>query len=78
MNTRKLKSVRVEKNHTQKSLARAVGMSEKTYNRKELGIIDFTRSEMLNISNILGLNIEMVNEIFFENKLTKRIREYTA
>lgn len=78
MNTQKLKAIRIEKNHTQKTLAKAAGMSEKTYNRKELGIIDFTGSEILRLSEILDLSIEMVNEIFFENKLTKRISENTA
>ena len=78
MNTNKLKAVRIEKGHTQKSLARIIGMSEKTYNRKELGLIEFTGKEILIISNTLNLTMDMVNEIFFENKLTKCISENTA
>lgn len=58
---------------TQQKLAKEAKMSTKTYNRKELGIIPFTGEEIINVSKILSLDINLVNEIFFDNKLTECI-----
>lgn len=71
----KLKGKRVMKGYTQKALAEKMHMSEKTYNRKELGLIEFNRSEILSLVEILNLNVFEVDEIFFDNKLTKCIRD---
>lgn len=78
MDIRKLKAIRVENGYTQAQLAERLGISAKTYNRKELGIIEFTQNELLNLSTELKLTLNLVNEIFFENKLTKCTREYSA
>lgn len=73
MNTNKLKSLRVLNGFTQEKVAERAKMSTKTYNRKELGIIPFTDEEILCLSVILNLDINLVNEIFFDNQLTKCI-----
>lgn len=70
MNVNKLKGARVGKGLTQKQLALMLGMTEKTYNRKELGLADFARGEILRIAELLDLSLQDVNVIFFGNKLT--------
>lgn len=72
MNCQLLKGARVAKGHTQTSLSQKIGMTPKTYNRKELGIRYFTHEEVFKISQILGLTLDEVNNIFFDNKLTNR------
>ncbi|MDF2595674.1 MAG: hypothetical protein K0R69_2015 [Clostridia bacterium] len=72
MNSGKLSNIRKGKKITQVTLAKRMGMSTKTYNRKELGLIDFTRHEIESISKELSLTIEDVNEIFFNNNITNR------
>ncbi|MDF2545796.1 MAG: family transcriptional regulator [Anaerosolibacter sp.] len=78
MNPNKLKGMRIEKGYTQEELAAKMGISLKTYNRKELGMIEFSRKEISNLAEELNLSIDKVNEIFFDNKLTKRISEQIA
>lgn len=70
MKTLKLKSIRVGKGYIQSKLAKEMGTSENTYNRKELGMIAFTIEEVKKISEILDLDIDQVNDIFFDNQLT--------
>jgi transcriptional regulator with XRE-family HTH domain len=72
LNSGKLSNIRKGKKITQVTLAKRMGMSTKTYNRKELGLIDFTRHEIESISKELSLTIEDVNEIFFNNNITNR------
>lgn len=69
MNTKKLKSLRVLNGLTQEELAKMSKMSRKTYNRKELGLIPFTNEEILTLSTILNLDINLVNEIFLTTSL---------
>ena len=73
MNTNKLKSLRVLDGFTQEKLAKKADISTKTYNRKELGIVPFTNMEVLKLSKILRLDLNTVNEIFFDNLLTNSI-----
>jgi DNA-binding XRE family transcriptional regulator len=70
MDTLKLKGVRVKCGYTQEQLAQEIGITAKTYNRKELGITEFSRDEILIIIEKLFLDIHMVNEIFFGNQIT--------
>jgi DNA-binding XRE family transcriptional regulator len=72
MNSIKLSSARKNLGYTQEALAKGVGLSTKSYNRKELGLIEFSRKEIMNISEKLNFGIEEVNDIFFDNKITKR------
>lgn len=73
MNTNKLKGLRVSKGYTQKGMAKELEMAIKTYNRKETGIVEFNRNEIFKLSEVLGLTLGEVNEVFFENKLTNRL-----
>lgn len=73
MDSNKLKGIRVSKGYTQEEISIKLGMAIRTYNRKELGAVEFNRIEILRIAEILELTIESVNEIFFENKLTDRL-----
>lgn len=70
LNSRKLKSKRVEKGINQTLIAKSLGITVKTYSFKENARSEFTRSEIYEISNILGLNIHELNEIFFNNEIT--------
>lgn len=72
MNTDELRSKRIKHALTQKEIAEKLGMSTKSYNRKELGVIDFSREEIKNISNVLDLTKMEIIEIFFEDIITKR------
>ena len=50
---------------TQKSLAKSVGKSEATINRKLCGAREFTQSEMFKILEIIGEPVERVSFYFF-------------
>lgn len=73
MDSNKLKGLRVEKRYTQEQISIKLGMATKTYNRKELGIVEFTRDEIQKLADTLDMSMQMVNEIFFQNKLTNRL-----
>ncbi|MDI3478546.1 MAG: hypothetical protein PWQ59_2071 [Thermoanaerobacterium sp.] len=78
MNLLKLRGMRITKGYTQEKLAKMIGISAKTYNRKELGVIDFNLQEITTIVDLFGLNLDEVNEIFFDNKITNRISNCQA
>ena len=69
MNLQLLKSKRVLNRYTQESIAEKIGISTKTYNRKELGIKPFTINEVVLLTILLELNLAEVNQIFFDNNL---------
>lgn len=69
MNSDLLKSKRVYKGFTQKDIAQKMGVSEKTYNQKELGKATFTINEVIVMTILLELNLNEINAIFFENNL---------
>jgi DNA-binding XRE family transcriptional regulator len=71
----KLKGARVAKGYTQELIAKKIGITTKTYCRKEQGHVSFTPEEIIKISNLLELTIEQVNEIFFDNKLTEWLKK---
>lgn len=64
-----LKSKRALNGFTQESMAKEIGISTKTYNRKELKISEFTISEVINISKLLKLSPKDINLIFFNGNL---------
>jgi DNA-binding XRE family transcriptional regulator len=64
MDLKKLKGIRVEKGHTQDTLARKLGVTAKTYNRKEQGIIEFNRRELSLIIKELEINDDDAMQIF--------------
>ncbi len=69
MDYMKLKGIRVSKGYTQEVLAEELGISTKTYNRKELGIIEFNRKEIAQLIEILDLSDSEVFNIFFTPEL---------
>lgn len=77
MGANKLKVARVAKNMTQEDVARLLGITLATYNRKELGNVDFKRREVLSLSKVLNLSLKDVNNIFFNGELTERISDQT-
>ena len=70
MNLMELKIARIRKEFTQKELAEKLGMAEVSYNRKEQGIREFSRDEIEKLALLLSLDMDKVNEIFFNGKLT--------
>ncbi|APM40517.1 transcriptional regulator [Clostridium kluyveri] len=75
----KLKGLRVENNLKQSDIARKIGISESTYNRKENGYADFSESEMYKISKIFKKDPAFIffNNIFFDDKVAKQITKET-
>ncbi|WP_065580945.1 helix-turn-helix transcriptional regulator [Staphylococcus hominis] len=55
-------------NKTQKDIAKLLNISEQTYRKKEKGITEFNKKEMLMIKNLLsekGLKNISIEDIFF-------------
>ncbi|GKX27821.1 hypothetical protein SH1V18_03010 [Vallitalea longa] len=73
MNTYRLKSARASMGYTQVEMAKKLSITQKTYNRKELGIVDFNLREVTKIIDILKLDVDNVYGIFFNDKLTSCI-----
>ncbi|MCT4564997.1 MAG: helix-turn-helix domain-containing protein [Maledivibacter sp.] len=77
MNSNKLKGLRVGRGYTQEKISKKIGITTKTYNRKELGFVEFNCNEISKIAEILEMSLQSVNEIFFESKLTNRLTKDT-
>lgn len=75
MDVLKLKGARASKGITQEQMSKTVGMTPKTYNRKELGLVGFSANEIQNVALTLCLTMEEINQIFFDGKITKCISE---
>lgn len=71
MNLKKLRIARLERELSQKDLARKIGVHELTYSRKERGQREFTRTEIDNLAAALDLTNSEVNEIFFDSRITE-------
>ncbi len=67
----KLKGKIKEKMGTQSSLSREIGLSEKTFSLKINGKIEWRQSEIIKISNILGIKCEEIPEYFFDHEVQK-------
>ena len=67
MGLRILKSKRILFDLTQEEIAKEVGINIKSYNLKENGKREFTLDEAKKISNLLKLNLNEVNDIFFDS-----------
>ena len=70
MGRRILKSKRILFNLTQEEIAKEVGINIKSYNLKENGKREFTLDEAKKISNLLKLNLNEVNDIFFDSSIS--------
>ena len=64
------KSKRILFNLTQEEIAKEVGINIKSYNLKENGKREFTLDEAKKISNLLELNLNEVNDIFFDSSIS--------
>ncbi|MGI6634216.1 MAG: helix-turn-helix domain-containing protein [Christensenellales bacterium] len=68
INTNALKGAIVSAGYTQRSLARALGMSENTMNSKVNGRSEFTTSEIMQICRALSINDDhMKIQIFYHH-----------
>ena len=70
MGLRILKSKRILFDLTQEEIAKEVGINIKSYNAKENGKREFTLDEAKKISNLLKLNLNEVNDIFFDSSIS--------
>ena len=70
MGLRILKSKRIFFDLTQEEIAQEVGINIKSYNLKENGKREFTLDEAKKISNLLKLNLNEVNDIFFDSSIS--------
>lgn len=65
-----LKALRIKNQLKQQDVAKLLGISETTYNRKENGVNEFTISEAIQLGNIFNIS---PGEIFFADFVTKSI-----
>lgn len=71
MGPRILKSKRVLFDLTQAEIAKELGITIKSYNAKENGKREFTLDEAKKISSLLKLNLNEVNDIFFNSAISR-------
>lgn len=64
-----LKAERVKVGLTQKDLSIALKKDVSTYSKKENGLVDFTASEIRTLKQVLNLNPETIDAIFFNTKV---------
>ena len=64
-NKNKFRAKVIEKGFTMKQIAEVLYISEVTLYRKINGTSDFTRKEIQKLKEILKLDVEAVEEIFF-------------
>ena len=64
-----IKGVRILRGHTQEDVAKAIGMTVRTYCKKESNPDSFTVGELRRLSVFLGLDTEN----FFKSKLTVEV-----
>lgn len=67
MNANLLKAKITEKGETQKSVAKAIGISENSLSRKINGVREFRLSEIFNLCDFL--DIENPKDIFFTHNI---------
>lgn len=72
MNSLELQFARKRKNKSKKDMAAAIGKCESSYSKKERGEVKFTDEERDIVIEVLELNLEQVNCIFFDGNLPKR------
>ncbi|WP_296644652.1 helix-turn-helix transcriptional regulator [Romboutsia sp. 13368] len=71
MNLDLLKRTRMYKGYNQYQMAEGIGLTRQTYNYKENGKSSFNSDELLRITTFLDLSFKEVNEIFFDNLISK-------
>ena len=71
MGSRILKSKRMLFDLTQEEISKKLGITIKSYNLKENGKREFTLDEAKKISSLLKLNLNEVNDIFFNSAISR-------
>ena len=64
-----IKAARTRLGLSQKDVAQQIGMSPGSYQKRESGVVDFAPKEMVALANVLGLNINQVNDFLFDGEL---------
>ena len=64
-----IKGARTRLGFTQKDMAKQLGISVNSYQKKESGKIPFTEKQKFGVADILGLDIVQMNEFLFDGKL---------
>ena len=64
-----IKVARLRKGLSQRDMARQLGVSASSYQKKEQGYVRFSDDEKLKITEILGLTYDQFNDIFYDGKL---------
>ena len=69
LNRDKLRGKMAEKRCTAEKLANFLGINPTTLHRKTVGDSEFTRSEIQQVSILLGLSMQEIKDIFFADEL---------
>ena len=69
MNTMELNVAMMRKNTTAKDMSEAIKKSHVSFNKKRCGDVPFDVNEVRAIASALGLDLQQVNLIFFDNSL---------
>lgn len=69
MNSNELIAERVRRGKTRRYMAGVIGVDYDAYLKKEKGLTKFTPDQIIAVSRDLELNADLINVIFFDNKL---------
>ena len=72
MNSLELEFARKKKGKTKEDMARAIGKTRISYQKKESGEVGFSDEEKIVIAKELELTADQVNAIFFDGNLPNR------
>ena len=75
LSTNELKAEITRKGETVKSVSSKMGMNRATFYRKMCGVSDFTRAEISQLVEILGLSDTVTMKIFLRTRLRKNNKE---
>lgn len=64
-----IKGARTRLGYSQQYMADKLGMSVHSYQKKESGKIKFAENEKIQVGQILGLNIEQLDDFLFDGQL---------
>lgn len=69
MNATELRAAIARAGVTNRKIAEAIGISEQALSNKLKGTVEFKGSEIKKLADILRLNLDAINLIFFENEV---------
>lgn len=73
-NTNLLKAKRTEYGYNQENMSDFLDITSISYGLKERGEYEFTQTEIVIIGIVLKLSLKEINAIFFDNKITERLK----